>query len=224
MERPAEKDPIHIGVVDTDKEEDREHSPLRYTGTLCGRPARILIDSGASHNVVAAKWMRQHNIKGQSESGKRRVKCGNGETDSTSETLRQVKLRLSRAYGERQDFSVPGLGIDYDIILGKPWLYAHNPHINWRTDKIRFDYLGQRITLSCTLPHQSRQVLLNFMEAEDLIDNGAKWFALDARIRPEDAKGDKPKDPLERLKANRENLSTAKRILTRLYRRLPTRF
>ncbi|CAL8465899.1 g5435 [Coccomyxa elongata] len=214
LERPAEKDPIYVGAVDADKEEDREHSLLRYTGTLCGRPARILIDSGASHNIVAAKWMRQHNIKGQLESGKRQVKFGNGETDSTSETLRQAKLRLSRAYGERLDFSVAGLDIDYDLILGKPWLYARNPHINWRADKVSFDYLGQRITLSCTLPHQSRQVLLTFMEAEDLIDNGAKWFALDARIRPEDEEGDKPKDPLNGLKANRENLSTAKRILT----------
>lgn len=30
---------------------------------------------------------------------------------------------------------------------------------------------------------------------------------------PEVAKGDKPKDPLDGLKANREKLSTAKRIL-----------
>ncbi|BDA51628.1 probable transposon Ty3-G Gag-Pol polyprotein [Coccomyxa sp. Obi] len=213
LERPAERDPILIVAVDADKEENREHSLLRYTGTLCGRPARILIDSGASHNIVAAKWLRQHNIKGQLESGKRQVKFGNGETDTTSETLLQAKLRLSRAYGERLDFSVAGLDIDYDIILGKPWLYGRNPRIDWRKDRVTFDFNGQPITLSCTLPHSSEQVLLNFMEAEDLIDNGAKWFALDARIRTDDEKGEK-KDPFDGLKAHAANLSTAKRILT----------
>lgn len=175
--RASGTDPIHIGVLDADTADYRQHSLLRYTGTLCGRPARILIDSGASHNIVAANWMHRHNLTGRNAQVEREVKFGNGETGKVAQVLANGKLRLNRSYGERLDLSVAHLDIDYDVILGKPWLYARNPTIDWRTDRLTFDYMGRTVTLTA-IPRPSGQVLLNTMEAEELIDNGAKWFSM----------------------------------------------
>ncbi|MGH3054184.1 MAG: hypothetical protein ACRDL7_04305, partial [Gaiellaceae bacterium] len=95
-----------------------------------------------------AKWMRGHGIRGQVARTAREVKFGNGETGAVVETLVQGKMRLSRDYGERLDFSVAQLDIDYDVILGKPWLYARNPHIDWRNDRITFEYMGKTVSLT----------------------------------------------------------------------------
>ena len=90
--------------------------------------------------------MRQHGLCDRLSQTTRQVKFGNGETDLVSETLVQGKLRLNRLYGERLDFSVARLDIVYDVILGKPWLYAQNPDVNWRRDHLSFDYMEKPST------------------------------------------------------------------------------
>ena len=80
-----------MGSTTTDK---REHSLLRFTGTLCGRNAEILVDGGASHNVVSVEWLRRHDIRGQVSGDAREIKLGNGEVSSMREKVNNTKYSL----------------------------------------------------------------------------------------------------------------------------------
>src|SRR3954463_10148 len=40
--------------------------------------------------------------------------------------------------------------IEYDVILGKPWLATYNPDINWKTNVVQFDFYGKEIEWRAT--------------------------------------------------------------------------
>ena len=61
----------------------------------------------------------------------------NGSNNSEGSITHQVEVNIYfKNYVERMRMDMCNLGRT-EIILGMPWLQAHNPEINWETEEVR---------------------------------------------------------------------------------------
>jgi hypothetical protein len=118
-----------------------ERTLLTFIGSINGHPARILIDGGAEGNVISSSFQQQHSIPRQACSTIPII-LPDGSSSITQHT---VSIQLARdAYIDTlQPLFYPLK--KYDLILGKPWLTQTNPHIDWRTNDLHFDFQGSRV-------------------------------------------------------------------------------
>jgi len=65
------------------------------------------------------------------------VRNVNGSNNSEGSITHQVEVNIYfKNYVERMRMDMCNLGRT-EIILGMPWLQAHNPEINWETEEVR---------------------------------------------------------------------------------------
>ena len=142
-----------------------EHTLLTFIGSINGHPARILIDGGAEGNVISSAFQQQHSIPRQACSPIPII-LPDGSSSITQHT---VSIQLARdAYIDTLQPLLYPLK-KYDLILGKPWLTQTNPHIDWRTNDLHFDFQGSRVRWPCrgfassSITAKSRGMLLSHM-------------------------------------------------------------
>lgn len=106
-------------------------------GFINGQPARILIDSGASGNFLAAEFTKQHSFRTTQQSSFP-VTFADGRAAPNGGLVKRAQLRCQR-YKSRLDFNVlPLHGVD--AILGLPWLTKYNPVIDWTAGNLQFQH------------------------------------------------------------------------------------
>ena len=103
-----------------------------YDGIIAGRPARVLIDGGASRDYVADRFVQRWGLP-TTRSERLRVRSADGNIVYTSRAA-TVTLELGGFTDSVQCVVTQLAG--YDVILGKPWLARHNPAINWTTNEV----------------------------------------------------------------------------------------
>src|SRR4051794_20960407 len=117
------------------------HRLIKLDGTLAGKPARFLLDSGASHSYVSKKFVTDHSLsittKDDDSSVRLSVTLADGTINPSDGSLESVPVRIS-SYADNLDFAVTDLSKAYDAILGMSWLYRFNPTIDWRAGTISF--------------------------------------------------------------------------------------
>lgn len=94
------------------------------------RPCIALLDSGAQNNFIAAQLVRLEGWK-QKEILPTKVRLPNG-SNLQSTTTATVPVQFLNVPTTPQDTTFQVLEMDYDIILGIPWLRKNNPTINWK--------------------------------------------------------------------------------------------
>ena len=107
---------------------------LRVQGTICRKPATILIDCGSSGDFIDAAFVRRHQLVIQPSSSQQ-VKMANGSEVPTEGELSQARLHID-SFGDSVTLTALPLHCQYDAILGMPWLRRHNPHIDWQQSTI----------------------------------------------------------------------------------------
>lgn len=126
---------------------------LRYlahlNSELSDRVVEVLLDSGASkdfmHYDIAQMLCKAFGFRLEQLKDKMSVKLADGSTMSANWIIRNVPLIMGDHY-ELRDFHVIHLkGIE--VILGKPWLYDHNPNIDFVTNVVEFRSAGHRHVL-----------------------------------------------------------------------------
>jgi hypothetical protein len=102
-----------------------------------GNPVRALIDSGASHVFMSASYAQRAHVPTVTERKKTfTVTLGDDRSFSAPVTkTHPISLQFSPEYAPARRYYVLD-NLPYDIILGKPWLRATNPLINWETHDV----------------------------------------------------------------------------------------
>ena len=122
----------HTGPTD-----EAESSLLAFKGSVCGVPARCLIDSGAKVVVVTSQFARARGLR-VVQAPHRAIRLPNGLICPSTQVVPQARIGLPDATSTHATLRVvPGLRLNCDVILGKPWLAAHNPRINYRTNLVQ---------------------------------------------------------------------------------------
>ncbi|GMF51180.1 unnamed protein product [Phytophthora fragariaefolia] len=115
---------------------DRFHQLLIKTGTVNGKSVKVLLDSGADHNVIR---------KGLATQVLRRKKAVVERIDgpvTSPQWINEVKADMTLEGFVLNDmlFWEWDLPATHDIILGKPWFSRFNPLIDWRTHEVTLDF------------------------------------------------------------------------------------
>ena len=102
-----------------------------------GVTVKALLDSGATGMFIDKRTVAKHGSRLQKLERLIMVRNVNGTNNSAGAITHQVKANMYyKGHIERMRMDVCNLG-KMDIILGMPWLQAHNPEINWETRKVK---------------------------------------------------------------------------------------
>jgi len=98
---------------------------------------KALLDSGAMGMFMERQMAARHGFKLQKLKRLIAVRNIDGTNNSGGAILHQVECNVFyKGYVKRMRMDVCDLG-KTEVILGMPWLAAHNPEINWETGEVK---------------------------------------------------------------------------------------
>ena len=98
-----------------------------------------LVDCGADGEFIDSNYVCNHNIATRSLTLPISVNNVDGTPNDNGPIKEVVDLVLRyKGHSERRVFAVMRLGKE-QLILGLPWLKAHNPKIDWTTGEVKLD-------------------------------------------------------------------------------------
>jgi len=110
---------------------------IERTDTHEGITIKALLDSGTIGMFIDKKTVAKHGFRLQKLKRPVRVKNVDGIYNSGEAITHQIEVNMySKSYVERMRMDVYDLGRT-EVILGMPWLVAHNPEINWEMGEVK---------------------------------------------------------------------------------------
>jgi hypothetical protein len=117
--------------------QDQGRVLLTLQGIVGSHPVRILVDSGAQGNFVSQGFVQSNSLPlTQDGCVGIRVTLADGRQQQTAGVLDSLPIRID-TYKELVPLTATELH-GYQVILGYPWLYQHNPVVCWRGRSITF--------------------------------------------------------------------------------------
>ncbi len=117
---------------------------LENVRTLDRMSATALVDSGAMGNFISKQFIREQAIETRKLDKEIRVLNIDGTPNKGGNITEIVELRMIyRGYEERIELGVCDTG-RATLILGHPWLWDHNPEVDWRKGEIKFTRCGDK--------------------------------------------------------------------------------
>src|SRR3954451_22302748 len=113
-----------------------DNDMLTFNGIINKHSAKVLIDSGSSGNFVREKFANSVQLPLQLKNIPYQVKLADKTTLDVNQAAPRTELQI-QDHHDTIDLDVLPLEGN-DVILGKSWLRKHNPHIDWRQNKITF--------------------------------------------------------------------------------------
>jgi len=143
-----DNDAIHEIMSMTKAKEVDKSTMIFLDGNVNGYNARILIDCGASHNFISEDFVKHYSLPTTSIA-RVSVTVANGIKSYIDQALVDFELTLGNFNDKIISAYVFPIKSDanYDLILGLPWLFNINPHIDWKTRIITITANNQRYLL-----------------------------------------------------------------------------
>ena len=105
---------------------------------------KALLDSGATGLFMNMTFVREKGFKMERMKNPLLVKNVDGTVNVGGAITHQVKCNMFfKGHVERVRMDVYNLG-KTEVILGMPWLAAHNPEIDWKKEKARREEKGSK--------------------------------------------------------------------------------
>ena len=138
---------------------------------------KALLDSGATGMFINKQMVARHGFKLQKLERPLMVKNIDRTVNSGGVIMHQVECNVFyKGYVERMRMDVCDLG-KMEVILGMPWLAAHNPEINWETGEVKMT----RCPPLCGGRSQKKEKVKRIVTEEEekivcwVIDNKEDW-------------------------------------------------
>jgi len=110
---------------------------IKRTDTHKGITIKVLLDSGTMGMFMNRKTAAKHGFRLQKLKRPVRVKNVNRMYNSRGAIMHEVEVNVYyKSHVERMRMDICDLGRT-EVILGMPWLAAHNPEINWETGGVK---------------------------------------------------------------------------------------
>lgn len=113
---------------------NRRSKLMMYSGTLSGREVTILVDAGASENFVDLNLLKEMKLKRKLKHPAGSVRLADGR-QATSTHVALLKYQIGTLTDQDSFHTMESL--QYDLILGQPWLQRLQPIPHWRSGTLR---------------------------------------------------------------------------------------
>jgi len=98
---------------------------------------KALLDSGATGMFADKKFVEKNGFKLEKLDRPVRIRNVDGTRNSGGLVMHEIEVNVYyQDHVERMKLDVCNLGRT-EVILGMPWLVAHNPEINWETGEVK---------------------------------------------------------------------------------------
>jgi hypothetical protein len=112
---------------------DSSHRVIKLAARVHGRSIVAMLDCGASGNFLSSDLVAEQQIPTVHSEGQ--IRLINGDVQDASDVVPKLAYRVG-SFVDKASFLVTDMqGVD--MVLGKPWLTAFNPDIDWVTNTIR---------------------------------------------------------------------------------------
>jgi len=146
-----------------------------------GVTVKALLDSGATGIFVDKKFVEEHSFRLEKLDQPVEVKNVDGTSNSRGNITHELECNVFyRRHHERLRMDVCNLGRT-KMILGMPWLAAHNPEINWESGEVRMS----RCPLWC-----GKQIMIEQRKTKVEDGKDLRW-TIEDREREEEAMEDR---------------------------------
>jgi len=128
---------------------------LKLVGTLEGKTAVFLVDSGATNCYIARDFVEHHQLRTRHKETAQVVRLADG-------TLQACGLQVPRAAMHIQDYQDSSWTLTvldlqgFDVVLGKSWLDQLGPIVDWRHNTMSILHDGKDLILSSPAAFPSR--------------------------------------------------------------------
>ena len=98
---------------------------------------KVLLDSGATGMFADKKFVEKNSFKLEKLDRPVRIRNMDGTGNSGGLVMHEIEVNMYyQDHVERMKLDVCDLERT-EVILGMPWLAAHNPEINWKTGEVK---------------------------------------------------------------------------------------
>jgi hypothetical protein len=157
-----------------------------------GQKLKGLVDSGANGNFFSNKAAARLNMTTVAKTIPDTVRLANGQAiDSTHVT--RVSFGIE-GYKDLDTFHLIDLELEFDLVLGKPWLKRMNPDIDWRTGMMKLEVRGKKHKLLPMSDESGRVLsglLMSALEVKRAALRGEELFLVSLK-RTDEAVPDPP--------------------------------
>jgi hypothetical protein len=114
-------------------EEQAKHASIVFDCKIgvAAAPHGALLDSGAERNFISRSFVLKHKLPMQQLANPFPVELANGKIIYCSERVRGM-LNLDGWTETGHDLYVIPMSMQYEVILGMPWLAAHRLEVDWK--------------------------------------------------------------------------------------------
>ena len=120
---------------------------LRTEVSVGQTTARVLIDAGATHNIVTVSFCIAANISLDHRTRTKQTVRTLTDGGTTTDVYPDVQVTIT-LHGWRHTIQCVAMDTDsrYDIVLGRPWHFHHNPTIDFTTNDVTITHKNKRTT------------------------------------------------------------------------------
>jgi len=153
---------------------------VEKTDTHEGVMIKALLDSGATGMFMDRQTAARHGFKLQKLEKLLMVKNVDGTVNSGGAITHQVECNIFyKGHMERMRMDVCDSG-KTEVILGMPWLAAHNPEINWETGEVKMTKCPPLCSRKSQKSRKKKKVKIMATEEEEkivrwVIDDKEDW-------------------------------------------------
>ena len=110
--------------------------PLKFTGSVKGKPVTVMIDSGSAGNFISREAAKRLGMAKLPYSSDVSVRLADGSKLPLNWRTPLFQLKMGDHQEEMHLLGLPLQG--HEIILGRPWLKKWNPAMDWSRDALSF--------------------------------------------------------------------------------------
>ena len=105
-----------------------------------GKPARIMIDTGATGNYISTRFVGRQRLTAKLKPRPYHLSLADGTPiqENDGRVKHEVQLDQLVIGRHRETITMDMIDIPQDAILGIPWLQQHSPVVNWKTREMTF--------------------------------------------------------------------------------------
>jgi hypothetical protein len=154
---------------------------IKLSGLVNQYTAVIMVDSGSTSDFISYEYVKLRSLAVKEYKHSKCVWLADGQHHTVNSYV-ECELQIGELVECIQLGVIPL--VDYDVIVGSPWLKRHNPSIDWSTGIVRVSSQGRQCVLPLhTHSHVATIQMVSAIQMKREVQKGRHVSGADTRCR-----------------------------------------